>query len=151
MTPEERKGLKKDYIFVSLRIELVSPNPENMLAHYIRVTFRTLWKSKAQSAISIAGLSVGLACFSICFYVVRAMATADTSYPDSDRMFTVKQDDRLSDIPLIGKFMQDAYPEVEDYLSVRSYYSCLFAAGEEDGREADSCRPENYLHGGRSD
>ena len=42
-----------------------------MIAHYLKVAFRNLWKYKTQHLIALAGVGVALLCFSICLYVVR--------------------------------------------------------------------------------
>ncbi|MDL2323075.1 ABC transporter permease [Bacteroidales bacterium OttesenSCG-928-A17] len=100
-----------------------------MLIHYIKVAIRNLWKYKIQSLISVLGLSVALACFAICFYVVRSIITIDSSYPDSDRMYVVREDDRVACMPLMGKLVKDAYPDVEDYLTVEFHDNYLFDIG----------------------
>lgn len=42
-----------------------------MIAHYLKVAFRNLWKYKTQHLIALVGVGVALLCFSICLYVVR--------------------------------------------------------------------------------
>lgn len=103
-----------------------------MILHYIKIAFRNLWKYKVQSLISILGLSVALACFAICFYVLRSIMTIDSSYPDSDRMYIVREDEHFAYMPLMGKLVKDAYPEVEDYLTVEFHNNYLFDIGEGD-------------------
>ena len=103
-----------------------------MITHYLKIAFRNLWKYKLQSLVSIVGLSVALACFTICFYAVRSLLTVDTSYPDSDRMYIVQEYDRFAVMPLTGKLVMDAFPEVEDYVTVEFHSKYLFDVGAGD-------------------
>jgi len=100
-----------------------------MLIHYLKIAFRNLWKYKMQSLISIVGLSVALACFTICFYAIRSLTTVDRYYPDADRMYVVQKDDRFAGMPLTGKLVADAYPDVEDYVAVEFHSQYLFDVG----------------------
>ena len=103
-----------------------------MLQHYLKIAFRNLWKYKRQSLISIIGLSVALACFTICFYAIRSLITVDSSYPDSDRMYIVQENNRFAYMPLTGKLAMDTYPEIEDYLTVEFHNEYLFDIGSGD-------------------
>jgi ABC-type antimicrobial peptide transport system permease subunit len=44
----------------------------------------------------------------------------------------IKQDDRFAIMPLTGKLVKDAYPDVEDYLTVEFHNAYLFDIGEDD-------------------
>lgn len=39
-----------------------------MILHYLKIVFRQMAKRKAQTAISILGITAGLLCFSVCNY-----------------------------------------------------------------------------------
>lgn len=55
-----------------------------MLVHYFKLVFRNLWKHKTQNLVAVLGLSVGILCFSICFYISRFVNDIDHCYPDKE-------------------------------------------------------------------
>lgn len=57
-----------------------------MIAHYLKVAFRNLWKYKTQNIISIIGLAVGLLCFSICMYCSRFVESTDHCFANHSRI-----------------------------------------------------------------
>ena len=82
-----------------------------MLIHYLKIAFRNLWKYKMQNTISVIGLSVSLACFALCFFLVRSFRSMDKDIPDVNRMYTVMDKDRNYQVmfPLIGEHLQKEY------------------------------------------
>ncbi|MDR1886535.1 MAG: hypothetical protein LBQ70_01345, partial [Prevotellaceae bacterium] len=60
-----------------------------MVKHYLKIAFRNLRKYGTQNIISMFGLSISVACFALCFYVVRSFTTMDKEFPDSNRMYTL--------------------------------------------------------------
>lgn len=60
-----------------------------MIRHYFITALRHLWKYKVQNLIGIAGLSVGLFCFSVTFYTTRFMNSLDECYENNDRLVDV--------------------------------------------------------------
>lgn len=60
-----------------------------MLLHYLKVALRNLLKYPTQSMISMIGLSVGMLCFSICFYCSRFIESTDTSFQHYKRLAEV--------------------------------------------------------------
>lgn len=48
-----------------------------MLIHYLKITFRTMWKYKAQSLTGIFGLAFALACFIPALYWMRYCNTSN--------------------------------------------------------------------------
>lgn len=60
-----------------------------MLKNYLKTAFRNLWKHKIDSAISIGGLSVGIACCILIIVFVRFELSYDTFHENSDRVFRV--------------------------------------------------------------
>lgn len=57
-----------------------------MITHYLVTAIRHLWKYKMQNLIGIAGLSLGLFCFSICFHYYRFLIGTDDCFEKSDRL-----------------------------------------------------------------
>ena len=56
-----------------------------MITHYLKVAFRSLLKYKTQNLIAILGLSVGLFCFCVCFYISRFVGSVDTCFENYER------------------------------------------------------------------
>ena len=73
-----------------------------MLLHYLKITFRNLWKYKTQSLTGIFGLAFGLACFVPALYWLRYETSYDSFYPDAAhiyRLYTVdKQTDKVNEL-----------------------------------------------------
>lgn len=51
-----------------------------MILHYLKIAIRNLLKYKAQNLIGIAGLAIGIFCFSICFYCNRYINSIDEHF-----------------------------------------------------------------------
>ena len=56
-----------------------------MLYHYLKITFRNLWKNKTQSLIGILGLAFGMACFvpSVCCCRIIITVQCIFQFPES--------------------------------------------------------------------
>ncbi|CCH57065.1 protein of unknown function DUF214 [Fibrisoma limi BUZ 3] len=63
-----------------------------MFSNYLTVSLRNLWRNKAVSAISIAGLSVGLASGLVLFLLVNYMFSFDRYHPHMDRSYWIVTD-----------------------------------------------------------
>ncbi|MBC8602795.1 FtsX-like permease family protein [Parabacteroides acidifaciens] len=90
-----------------------------MILHYIKIAYCTILRYKLQNAISVAGLSVGLLCFSLCLYCSRFMLSIDSCFRHHKRIADIQL--YLDNKPFSGtpasfaevlKSMQ--YPEIED-------------------------------------
>ena len=62
-----------------------------MLKNYIKIAFRKLLKNKVDSAISIGGLAIGIACCILLALSVRFELTYDNFHKQGDRLFRVTQ------------------------------------------------------------
>ena len=60
-----------------------------MITHYLKVAFRSLLKYKTQNLIAILGLSVGLFCFCVCFYISRFVGSVNTCFENNERIADV--------------------------------------------------------------
>ncbi|MDR1169493.1 MAG: ABC transporter permease, partial [Prevotellaceae bacterium] len=60
-----------------------------MIKHYLKVSFRNLWKYKSQTLISVIGMAVGFACFAMSALWIRYEMTYDTSHKNADRLYRV--------------------------------------------------------------
>ncbi len=92
-----------------------------MIAHYIKVAVRHILKYKTQNLISIAGLSVGILCFSICLYCSRYVYDTDKCFDNYERIADLNmlspQGDEWSGIsaPAIEALRQRPLEEAEAY------------------------------------
>ena len=60
-----------------------------MITHNLTIAFRNLLKYKTQSVISIVGLAIGLATYSLSSIWLRYETTYDTHWPDAERIYQV--------------------------------------------------------------
>jgi len=60
-----------------------------MILHYLKISFRNLWKNKTQSLTGIFGLAFGLACFVPALYWLRYETSYDSFYPDAEHIYRV--------------------------------------------------------------
>ncbi|MDF9828974.1 ABC transporter permease [Parabacteroides sp. PF5-6] len=67
-----------------------------MIKHYIKTTFRNLWKYKAQSLTGIFGLAFAMACFVPALYWMRYETSYDSFYPDAGQIYRIYAVDRQS-------------------------------------------------------
>ena len=61
-----------------------------MILHYIKIAYCTILRYKLQNAISVAGLSVGLLCFSLCLYCSRFMLSIDSCFRHHKRIADIQ-------------------------------------------------------------
>ena len=60
-----------------------------MLRNYFKISFRSLWKSKLNSAINIAGLGLGIAVCVLIMLFLREEWSFDTFHSKADRIYRV--------------------------------------------------------------
>jgi putative ABC transport system permease protein len=114
-----------------------------MLRNYIKVAFRSLWKSKGYSAINIFGLAIGLAtCLLIMLYVMDELGY-DKYNEKADRIYRVDSDIKfggnhfvlaVAPEPMAPAIKKD-YPEVEQSTRMRGYGGFLVKKGNENLQE----------------
>ncbi len=93
-----------------------------MLKNYLKIAFRSLWRSKAHSTINVVGLSIGIACCVLISLFVKDELTFDRFHSKADRIYRayviedwgVNQQfiDITTPFPL-GPALKDNLPEVE--------------------------------------
>ena len=93
-----------------------------MILHYLKIAWRNLLKYRTQSAVSILGLAVGLACFALSAFWMHYEMTYDTFHRDADRLYLVGVNDEsfggssASFTPYaLGRYLKEHYSEIEDY------------------------------------
>lgn len=90
-----------------------------MLIHYLKITFRNLWKYKTQSLTGIFGLAFGLACFIPALYWMRYETSYDSFYPAAESIYRVyaveKQSGKVNKglSPIFAKSLKEQFPAVE--------------------------------------
>ncbi|HNP22258.1 MAG: ABC transporter permease [Chitinophagaceae bacterium] len=97
-----------------------------MLKNYFKIAIRSLWKNKGFTAINIAGLATGLACFIlIALYVVDELSY-DRYNEKADRIYRVDADIKFGGNELklcvssdpMGPTLKKDYPQVEEFTRI---------------------------------
>ena len=111
-----------------------------MITHYLKVAIRNLLKYKTQNLISIVGLSVGLFCFCICFYISRFIGSVDKCFENHERIaevyLTTPDGHLLSGTSgkLLPDLRQRNWEGVEDFtILAKPYPSRMYNAIQENG------------------
>lgn len=60
-----------------------------LLTNYLKVAFRTLWRSKGYSFITIGGLAIGIACSLVIFLFVHGEWSHDKGFAKADRTYRI--------------------------------------------------------------
>lgn len=98
-----------------------------MLKNYLTIAFRSLWRSKAHSAINVIGLSLGIACCILIVLFVKDEWTFDTFHTKANRIFRgyVKEDygenqqffNTVTPFPL-GPTLKENFPEIQHQVRI---------------------------------
>ncbi|MCH7756341.1 ABC transporter permease, partial [candidate division KSB1 bacterium] len=121
-----------------------------MFKNYLKISFRNLWRAKGYSAINLAGLATGMACFILILLWVQDELSYDKFHENTNRLFRVVRLDR--DDPSQGVCRTGApwapalhsdFPEVENFVRFRGHGRTLMSSGdkrfyESEGLYADS-------------
>src|SRR5258705_793876 len=92
-----------------------------MIKHYLKISFRNLWKYKSFSVINIAGLAIGMAACLLILQYVSFKLSFDQFHKNADNIYRVANDryqqGRLIQhgtitYSAVGKAMNDDYEEV---------------------------------------
>lgn len=95
-----------------------------MIYHYLTVAFRNVLKYKAQNLISVIGLSVGLFCFCICFYISRFIGSVDECFENHKRLAEINlvsnDGQMLSGVPgkMLAFLREREWKEAEAFTTV---------------------------------
>ncbi|QJW92410.1 FtsX-like permease family protein [Spirosoma taeanense] len=106
-----------------------------MLRNYIKIAFRTLWKSKGYAAINIVGLSVAFCICVFLFLTTYRQLTFDSFHADADRIFQPyffsndpERVTRSGGLPLpLTPTLKAEYPEVEAAARIMTGATSLIA------------------------
>ena len=91
-----------------------------MIRHYLKVAWRNLLKYRTQTAVNVAGLVVGFACFAFANLWMRYEASFDSRYEAADRMYLLYTQTPIADEGLsphvpypASTLLKQEFPEVE--------------------------------------
>lgn len=96
-----------------------------MILHYLKIVFRQMAKRKAQTAISILGITAGLLCFSVCNYYNRIFSTGnkDLATYENQAEICIKERSYQVNIPIEDfekKIGKDKFEAVAFYVNSSS-------------------------------
>jgi len=98
-----------------------------MLKNYLKISVRNICKQKLNSALNIAGLSLGIACALLIIFHVRDELSYDRGFPKGDRIYRIISEnygegsrDWAAVSPLHGLLIRNDIPEIEQ--TARFYY-----------------------------
>lgn len=109
-----------------------------MFIHYLKTTFRNIWKYKTQSLIGIFGLAFAMACFVPTLYWMHYETSYDSFQTDSERIYRTyaveKQSGKMNELVpgILAKKMSEQIPAVEA--------ATIFIA------ESNNCKTETMPH-----
>ncbi len=95
-----------------------------MIANYLRIAFRNIFKRKGYSILNIAGLTIGMSCCLLIFHYVAYEKSYDKFEPDSKQIVRVRLDSYQQGVlayksatsyPAIGPTMKKDFPEVQNF------------------------------------
>lgn len=95
-----------------------------MIANYVRIAFRNIFKGKGYSVLNIAGLTIGMSCCLLIFHYVSYEKSYDKFEPDSKQIVRVRLDSYQQGVlayksatsyPAIGPTMKKDFPEVQNF------------------------------------
>ncbi|HEY2728266.1 MAG TPA: ABC transporter permease, partial [Parafilimonas sp.] len=95
-----------------------------MIANYLRISFRNIFKRKGYSLLNIAGLTIGMSCCLLIFHYVSYEKSYDTFEHSAKQIVRVRLDSYQQGVlafksatsyPAIGPAMKKDFPEVENF------------------------------------
>ncbi|PWV56080.1 ABC transporter permease [Chitinophaga sp. S165] len=100
-----------------------------MLANYLRISFRHLWKNRTSTTINIIGLTVGLSCGILIFLLVSYLFSFDRYHHKADRTYWIVTDiHRENTLSVdatpraLGAMLRQDYPFVENAVRLENLF-----------------------------
>lgn len=91
-----------------------------MIRHYLKIAWRNLLKYRMQTAVNVAGLAVGFACFAFANLWMRYEASFDSRYEGAGRMYLLYAETAIEsgglspNVPYpVSTLLKQEFPEVE--------------------------------------
>ncbi|MEX2233942.1 MAG: ABC transporter permease [Cyclobacteriaceae bacterium] len=85
-----------------------------MLRSFLTITFRVLWRNKVTSFVNISSLIIGITSFIFIMLYVHHELSYDKFNEKYDRIYRLEGDDYGRLPPIIGTYVKDRVPEVEN-------------------------------------
>ena len=102
-----------------------------MLRSYLMLALRSLFRYKMHSSISVLGLAIGFACFTIVFVFIVYEMNYDAFHENAERLYRVRSDviekrtetrySYASAKHSMASLLKSDFPEIEDVVRVRRY------------------------------
>ena len=102
-----------------------------MFKNYLKIALRNLFKHKVYSFISIAGLSVGIACCLMILLYIQHELSFDRYHNNGDRIYRLVKGNNANTPELWAPALENEFPEIE--YSVRfmqGFSNTLIISGE---------------------
>lgn len=109
-----------------------------MYQHYLKTSFRNLWRSKGYSVINVFGLAIGMAtCLLILLYIIHELKY-ERSIPENDLIYRVQVEGRFADdffnVPLtpsgLAPAIKDVLPELAAATRIEKHEQSILSYGE---------------------
>jgi putative ABC transport system permease protein len=91
-----------------------------MLTNYLKIAYRSLKGNRVYTLINVSGLSLGITCAILIFFLVRYHLSFDTYHPDKERIYRIVTELHSDDIhytasipPPLGKMFKNDYTFAE--------------------------------------
>jgi len=92
-----------------------------MIAHYLKIAFRNIFKDRIYSLINLAGLSVAIACCFLLIFWIRFELSFENCHPKAGQIYKVLEVEQRADglhknewiRPGIARQLKETFPEIE--------------------------------------
>lgn len=109
-----------------------------MIANFLRIAWRNIWRSRGYSAINIAGFAVGIASVLLLALFIRYQLSFDRYNKNADRIVMANYDlfwggkwTRIGEAqPAFGPAAKEELSQVEDFVRVRHWGEAPFKVGD---------------------
>jgi len=104
-----------------------------MFGNYLKITLRKLYSDKLYALINISGLAIAIACCVILGLYLHSELTYDQYHVNHERIFRIEREFNINGnisryaitSPVMGPMLAEEYPEIEDYVRLRSNLQAL--------------------------
>ena len=117
-----------------------------MIAHYLKIALRNIFKDKIYSLINLVGLSIAMACCFLLIFWIKFELSFENCHPKAERIYQVLQVEKRADDfhksdwirPGISLQLKETFPEIEASTVVsHEQWPLVYEGGE--GIMVDCC------------
>ncbi len=114
-----------------------------MLRTYLKTSLRSLLKNKTYTFINVLGLSIGLTCAIVIFFIIKFETSFDSHHQDGDRIYRLLTEVQRGDdlvqsqsvpVPMPEALLEE-FAEIEQVSIISSRYKDPVFSYEENGQE----------------